>query len=49
MNTSESIFQSSFAPTRSAGLLLRFAAIGLLLGLIAALFLYAGGWLHRTN
>jgi catalase len=44
MNTTESIFQSSFASARSASLLLRVAAVGLLLGLIAALFLYAGGW-----
>lgn len=44
MNPTESISHSSLAPARSGGLLLRFAAIGLLLALIAALFLYAGGW-----
>src|SRR5580704_14476965 len=33
------------APARGAGLLLRLAAIGLLLALIAGLFLYEGGWL----
>jgi catalase len=44
MNTTESIFPSSFASARSAGLLLRLAAIGLLLALIAGLFLYAAGW-----
>jgi catalase len=44
MNTTESISQSSFAPARSAGLLLRLGVIGLVLALIAGLFLYAGGW-----
>jgi len=44
MNTTESISQPSFAPARGAGLLLRLAAIGLLLALVAGLFLYAGGW-----
>jgi catalase len=42
--STESVSQSSFAPARSAGLLLRLPAIGLLLALIAGLFLYAGGW-----
>ncbi len=36
--------QPRVAPARSASLLLRLAAIGLLLALIAGLFLYAGGW-----
>jgi catalase len=39
------ISQPRVAPARGAGLLLRLAAIGLLLALIAGLFLYAGGWL----
>ena len=46
MNTTESSFpsSSSLASARSAGLLPRLAVVGLLLGLIIALFLYAGGW-----
>lgn len=39
------ISQRRVASVRSAGLLLRLVAIGLLLALIAGLFLYAGGWL----
>jgi catalase len=44
MNTSQLISKPPVAPPRSAGTLVRLAGIGLLLALIAALFVYAGGW-----
>ena len=46
MKTSESneISQPPAPPMRSVGSLVRLAAIGVSLGVIAGLFLYAGGW-----